>query len=131
MLNRQVTTDWTLPNTNVTIEKGTEIVIPAMNLQRDPKYWPEPDAFVPERFSPEQSGDATFLDRPYLPFGIGPRHCVGMRLGKMQTKLALLTLLRKYDYELTSAAPMELNVSSYLLKPEGGINVKVSHRKTK
>lgn len=130
LLNRQASSPWTVPNSNVTVDKGTAFLIPVLALHHDAKYWPEPETFKPERFSPELSADVAFIDRPYLPFGDGPRNCIGMRLGKMQTKVGLIVMLQKYNYELagTSKLPLTMEASSFLLKPEGGINVKITHR---
>lgn len=130
MLNREASAPWKIPNSDVTIDKGTAIIIPAMALQHDPKYWPDPQSFIPERFSPEQTADTSFLDRPYMPFGDGPRNCIGMRLGKMQTKVGLIAMLQNYNYELagSSKLPLVMNKSSFLLSPEGGINLKITHR---
>lgn len=129
-LNREASTSWTIPNSNVTIDKGTAIMIPAMALQHDPKYWPQPLAFIPERFSPDQLAGTTFVDRPYMPFGEGPRNCIGLRLGKMQTKVGLIVMLQKYNYELagTSKLPISMIATSFLLSPVGGINLKITHR---
>jgi cytochrome P450 len=57
------------------VEKGTQILIPVMALQNDPKYYPDPEKFDPERFNEEEK-----KKRPpctYLPFGEGPRICIG------------------------------------------------------
>lgn len=57
------------------IEKGIKILIPVTALHKNPKYFPNPELFDPERFSPEKK--ATILDCTYLPFGDGPRNCIG------------------------------------------------------
>jgi len=65
-----------IPETNVQIEKGTHIIIPNYSFQHDPKYFPEPDNFRPERFAEDN-----FLHKNqflHMPFGEGPRQCIGM-----------------------------------------------------
>lgn len=130
ILNRESTASWTIPNSNVTIDKKTPIIIPVLALHHDPKYWPEPASFIPERFSPEQSADLTFTDRPYLAFGDGPRNCIGIRLGKMETKVGLMVMLQKYNYELAGATKLEMvmKIRSFLMCPEGGVNLKITNR---
>lgn len=103
-----------------------------LSLHMDPQYFAEPDVFDPMRFSPEQMDDTrTFAERPYMPFGEGPRNCIGMRLGKMQTKIALVLMLQNFKYELAgqTKVEMKLNPAAFLLTPIGGINLRVTHRK--
>ncbi|XP_076598138.1 cytochrome P450 3A27-like [Chaetodon auriga] len=80
----------------VTIPKGTVTMIPLYILHRDPALWPEPDAFKPERFSKENKDN---ID-PYsfLPFGAGPRNCIGMRFAFVMMKLALVEILRNFSF---------------------------------
>ena len=54
---------------------GTQLLVPVYAVHHDPTYYPAPHRFDPERFSPEQV--ASRPDKAYLPFGLGPRHCVG------------------------------------------------------
>lgn len=110
------------------MEKGTAILIPVLGLQRDPKYYPQPDEFIPERFSPENT--KSFEDMPYMPFGFGPRVCIGLRLGKLQTKVGLILMLQNYDYHLTENTLKELKMSAktFLLAPEGGVNLRMTPR---
>jgi cytochrome P450 len=67
-------------------------------LHRLPAYWPNPDTFDPERFSPEQS-----VDRPkfvYLPFGAGPRQCIGNQFALIEAQLSVATLAQAYRLHL-------------------------------
>jgi cytochrome P450 len=59
----------------VTVEKGVQLVIPTEALHSDPQYFPEPDKFDPERFSEETKSSRHHY--VYLPFGEGPRICIG------------------------------------------------------
>ena len=75
ILNRVCNNDFEIPASNIKIEKGTPIIIPVLGLHKDPKYYPDPEKFDPERFENENIGK-----RPssvYLPFGDGPRICIG------------------------------------------------------
>lgn len=59
----------------LTIEKGTRILLPIYGLHHDPKYFGEPEKFLPERFLPENKDKMTKYT--FLPFGEGPRACLG------------------------------------------------------
>ncbi|CAL8325642.1 unnamed protein product [Merluccius merluccius] len=80
----------------VTIPKGTAIVVPVYTLHRDPALWPEPEVFRPERFSKENRDN---ID-PYsfMPFGVGPRNCVGMRFALMMMKLCVVEILQNFSF---------------------------------
>jgi len=74
-LMRICTKPYRIPGTDVDLEKDIQIFIPVMGLHYDPKYYPEPERFDPERFSDKEK-----KNRPqysYLPFGEGPRICIG------------------------------------------------------
>lgn len=74
-LFRECTKDYTIPEYNVTIKKGMSVMIPFNGLQNDPKYYPNPKQFRPERFLPAEKAQRDhFL---HLPFGEGPRNCIG------------------------------------------------------
>lgn len=62
-----------LPDSDLVIEKGVLVWIPLMGLHRDPQYYPEPDRFDPDRFE----GNNFKPTSTYLPFGDGPRICIG------------------------------------------------------
>lgn len=75
MLLRQCVRPYTIPGTNVTIDPGVKISIPLVALQNDPQYFDNPKEFRPERFAPEEVANRhKFV---YLPFGDGPRSCIG------------------------------------------------------
>jgi cytochrome P450 family 6 len=57
------------------VEKGTRIMIPVMALHHDPKHYPDPERFDPERFSEVEKKKRPHFS--YLPFGEGPRNCIG------------------------------------------------------
>ena len=78
MLNRECSKDYKIPNTNLTIPKGTPILIPVLGLHRDPQIYQNPLEFKPERFATNSTGsDAEGLY--YMPFGDGPRVCIGKK----------------------------------------------------
>lgn len=130
VLNRECTKDWTIPDTDIVIRKGVQVVIPAYALQRDEKYYPNPDQFIPERFNAENSAGKSFIERPYMPFGEGPRICIGLRLGKLQSKVGLLLMLKNYNVELAGSTlkPLKVNPSTIVISPIGGLPLKITKR---
>ncbi|XP_033155123.1 cytochrome P450 9b2 [Drosophila mauritiana] len=76
---------------------GDRINIPICGLHCDDRYFPEPRKFDPDRFSEERKGD--MVPYTYLPFGVGPRSCIGNRYALMQVKGMLFNLLLHYKIE--------------------------------
>ncbi|XP_044731386.1 cytochrome P450 6k1-like isoform X2 [Chrysoperla carnea] len=78
-LDREALDTYTFPGTNLTIEKGTPVIISLAGMQKDPQYFKNPDVYDPERFNDENKDKIP----PYvfMPFGDGPRNCIGARLG--------------------------------------------------
>lgn len=97
------------------------VLIPVLAIHRDPEIYPEPERFDPERFSKESLA----IQHPYawIPFGKGPRDCIGMRFGMMQTKLGLATILRSFRISPSEKTPipLKLDVSAPVLSPAGGM----------
>src|SRR5687768_5480736 len=79
-------------------------VIPYV-LHRLPAFWPDPDAFDPGRFSPERSADRSKF--AYLPFGAGPRQCIGNQFALIEAHLSVATLAQGYRLHLVPRHPVE------------------------
>lgn len=128
LLNRECTKEYQLPGTDVIIEKGTAIFIPAMGLQRDEKYFTDPIKFNPDRFSEKNA----IPSMSYLPFGDGPRNCIGLRLGKMQTKVALILMMQHCRFDLGDAQyyneELPFSPATISLAPKYGIHLKIRPR---
>lgn len=77
-LNRRCTKDYNLQDTDIVIEKGTQLLISTLGLHMDSEFYPEPEKFDPNRFSEENK--KTRHPFVYLPFGDGPRNCIGLFL---------------------------------------------------
>lgn len=75
MLTRISRADYTIPGTDIVLDKGTFVVVPSYGIHRDPEFYPEPLKFDPERFSIENRGKIP--STAHLAFGDGPRICVG------------------------------------------------------
>uniref|UniRef100_A0A665SXU6 unspecific monooxygenase n=1 Tax=Echeneis naucrates TaxID=173247 RepID=A0A665SXU6_ECHNA len=111
----------------VTIPKGTATVIPVYTLHRDPALWPEPEIFKPERFSKENKDN---ID-PYafLPFGAGPRNCIGMRFALLMMKLAIVEVLQNFSIVTCKETdiPMVLANDGFTI-PKNPIKLKLEPR---
>lgn len=82
------------------VKRGAMIMIAPWVIHRHSKYWQDPHAFDPDRFSPER--EAQILPGTYLPFGLGPRVCVGAGFAQLEASLILARLCRRYDFEILS-----------------------------
>ncbi|KAI5702206.1 hypothetical protein M8J76_015493 [Diaphorina citri] len=79
-----------------TIPKGASILINVAGIHRQPQYYSQPDKFIPERFSPEE-----YINRPrniFVPFGIGPRKCIGQKFALLHMKTAFSVLIRRFEF---------------------------------
>lgn len=92
---RQCTEETTVAGIN--FKPGMCVDVPSAAIHHDPEYFPEPEKFNPERFLPENKDSVKPFT--FMPFGNGPRNCVGMRLGMLQVKTTLACLLRRVKLE--------------------------------
>ncbi|XP_066245812.1 probable cytochrome P450 6a13 [Euwallacea similis] len=121
ILPRKCSKNYRVPNTNVIIDKGTLVAIPVWGLQMDPEYYPNPEVFDPDRF--DEKNKASRPDFTFLPFGEGPRMCIGLRFGIMQTKVGLVSLLSNFKFSLNenTATPIKMNPKSFILAVDGEV----------
>uniref|UniRef100_A0A8D1EY95 Cytochrome P450 3A n=2 Tax=Sus scrofa TaxID=9823 RepID=A0A8D1EY95_PIG len=111
----------------VSVPKGTVMMVPVFSIHRDPELWPEPEEFRPERFSKKNKD--TINPYTYLPFGTGPRNCIGMRFALMNMKLALVRVLQNFSFKPCKETQTPLKLSSQgLIQPEKPILLKVVPR---
>lgn len=75
MLNRNCVADYHVPGTDFVMEKDTRVIIPVYGIQHDEEYFPDPEKFDPERFN--ETNKHNIQPFTYLPFGDGPRICIG------------------------------------------------------
>uniref|UniRef100_A0A0K8UTZ0 Putative cytochrome P450 6a14 n=1 Tax=Bactrocera latifrons TaxID=174628 RepID=A0A0K8UTZ0_BACLA len=124
-LVRTVTSDYRVPNSSLILEKGTSVVIPVDAIHHDPEIYPDPDRFDPTRFDKENVEKRHSC--AFLPFGDGPRSCIGLRFGKMQTKVGLVHLLRDYKFSHSARTedPIKLSKKNIIIEAENGIYLRV------
>ena len=93
-------------------------------LHRDPRYFPDPERFRPERWL--DGSTASLPKYVYIPFGGGPRVCIGERFAMMEAVLALVTIVRRWRLEM--AGPDPVPFPSITLRPEGGPVMRIGTR---
>ncbi|KAJ8314181.1 hypothetical protein KUTeg_008742, partial [Tegillarca granosa] len=126
--NRTSAKDKTL--NGVHIPKGIEISVQQWVLHRDPEFWHDPYKFDPERFSKENKEKRH--PYAYLPFGSGPRNCIGMKLALFKVKLAILGILQKFKFETTPETEVMVSpelMQEFLIKPKNGMILKLNQEK--
>jgi cytochrome P450 len=111
---------------DVLIPADYVILFSVYYLHRNPKYWPQPDDFIPERF--EGNNNVLFNNDAYYPFGAGPRMCIGFYFATMEITIVLAHLLYHFDFELDEQHPIAFE-PLVTLKPKYGIklNIKENH----
>jgi cytochrome P450 family 6 len=117
--------DYEIPGTSLVIPKGINIQLATYSLHHDPEYYPDPFKFDPERFTPEKVKARDPFT--FLPFGEGPRNCIGMRFGLMQSKIGIVKLVKNFEFAPTEKTPIPMKFipSSPFLSPVGGMCLKV------
>ncbi|CAG4996090.1 unnamed protein product [Parnassius apollo] len=110
-LQRKAQSDYKIPEMDVTVKKGQMVFISSLGIQHDEKYYPNPENFDPERFSSESSSGRHTC--AFLPFGIGPRNCIGMRFAKLQSWVCLAKFFSKFRVE-----PSKRTLPSIRIKPK-------------
>ena len=107
--------------------KGVDVAIPTYVLHRDPEVWENPEEFNPDNFSPEAKQNRSPYS--YLPFGAGPRQCMGMRLALLEIKQGLFKILQRFKFERAPETVTALEHNAVLiLSPKKTIYVKIKAR---
>lgn len=118
--------EWTSPSgERVEIPAGITVLIMPWTLHRHALYWDKPRAFMPERFLPENRGKINRFQ--YLPFGAGPRVCIGATFALQEAVIALAVMMHRFRFDLTD----ETNpwpVQKLTTQPQGGLPMRVTRR---
>lgn len=107
------------------VKRGSWLMISPFVVHRDPRNFPDPEVFDPDRFSADRIGQIP----PYsfIPFGAGPRVCIGNTLSTMQMVLMAAVILQKFTLSIRQGLPeLEMEV---VLRPKGGLRMRIDERR--
>lgn len=127
-INRAAIQDdrWTSPEgKTVEIKAGTTALVMPWTLHRHELYWEKPRAFMPERFLPENRGNISRFQ--YLPFGAGPRVCIGATFAMQEAVIALAVLMKRYRFDVTPQTD-PWPVQKLTTQPRNGLPMRVTLR---
>jgi cytochrome P450 len=110
----------------VPIPRGALVFVIVYSIHHDPRWFPNPEEFRPERFAPEPAAEVP--EHAYLPFGLGGRACIGRRFAMMEGTLVLAELVRRFELELPEPS-FEPELENQLsLHPRNGLRIRVKPR---
>ena len=107
------------------VPAGTNIIIPLYIMQRDERYWDLPEKFEPARFKQETRNDINRF--VYMPFGAGPRVCIGNHLAMLEMVIMLSELASRFELDYAAETPPELE-ALVTLRPKAGMPMRIRKR---
>jgi len=122
---RDATVDTTVCGVN--IYEGMSLTIPIYAIHRMPEYWERPNECIPERFAPENKH--RIIPYTYLPFGAGPRACLGVKMAQMLCKVIMVNFLKNYTFAVSTKTEADpVLETSLLTKPLNGVVLNIVRR---
>jgi cytochrome P450 len=112
---------------DLAIPRGSTVVVYVYGAHHAPQYWENPESFDPERFT--KANEKLHKPFTYLPFGAGPRGCIGGNYAMLQILMILSVLLRKYDLQLVPGQKIEAR-PMVILRPKDGIQMTFTEAST-
>ena len=107
------------------IKKSNDVLCLIYGVHRSPRYWNNPNTFNPDRFSPENK--AKQVPFSYMPFGGGPRLCIGNNFALMEMQFVLAMMIKRYRFEVVKDQTIDIN-PMITLRPRNGIKVIIRKR---
>jgi cytochrome P450 len=104
----------------VHIPAGAMVIPYIFGTHRNPAHWQEVETFDPRRFEPGRSKDRHPF--AYIPFGGGPRTCIGANMAMMQMLMIVVAFVRRYDFALATDEPVAIH-PMMLLRPSGAVTM--------
>jgi len=109
----------------VEIEAGVTVLIMPWTLHRHELYWDKPRAYIPERFLPENRAKIGRFQ--FLPFGAGPRVCIGATFALQEAVIALAVLMHRFRFDMTDKT-RPWPVQKLTTQPQNGLPMRVTPR---
>lgn len=124
LTRRLVANRYEIPGTSVCLKQGDLVTIPIYGIHYDPRIYPNPEVYDPERFLPVPTSGRHSM--AFLPFGQGFRICIGLRLAMLEIKVALSKVILRYRVLRGSELPDKLKYIPFggVLTPDGPVNVR-------
>ncbi|ODM94324.1 Cytochrome P450 9e2 [Orchesella cincta] len=125
-LERKCVRDYRDAETGLFVPKGTLVIIPVHAIHHNPEYYEHPDKFYPEHFTPEKKCQRSTYS--YLPFGMGPRSCIGARFAMTEIKSAIAHVVNNFVIEPTAKTPVPLKGcwAGFMLLPPKGLELRLT-----
>ncbi|KAL3136633.1 hypothetical protein ABBQ38_005874 [Trebouxia sp. C0009 RCD-2024] len=111
------------------VPRGTEVNLSIWCLHHSEQWWQDAETFKPERWLGDETGGDMSGGFAYIPFGVGPRHCIGYKLALEEAAIALARIYQRFTFTLapTCLEPLQL-VQAITISPKGGLPVRVTTR---
>ncbi|XP_076446763.1 cytochrome P450 3A41-like isoform X2 [Babylonia areolata] len=124
MLTRATTEETEIGGVKFTKDMG--VVIPVCELHMDPNVWPQPEKFDPLRHTNEARAERHPFS--FMPFGMGPRNCIAMRLAQLEVRMAVASVLQHFTPLVCEKSVYPIKIKKFAMQAEGGVWVKLQKR---
>ena len=111
----------------IPIPEGSNVNIPVLFLHRNPSYWEKPTEFYPEHIEDEAVKQRDKL--AYIPFSVGQHRCIGEYFALVEVQMALIHLIKNYDFRITLPPKIELDLL-ITIKPKYPISFELTPKTT-